>query len=128
MTANIVLLCALSGPLGLSNPDMSTLAVVLTCLTGFIMLFKVSTPFNGLRGRPVRGAAGRPLWRRCCSCGEFFALTNLDPAHAHRPGAHAAVRHRADAGPRSTWWTTSSPTAQSPLRQLGKRKGRRRKA
>jgi len=50
MTANIVVLCALSGPLGLANPEMSTLAVILTALTGFIMLFKICTPFNSLRG------------------------------------------------------------------------------
>lgn len=50
MTANIVLLCTLSGPLGLNPQEMSTLAVVLTSLTGFIMLFKVCTPFNSLRG------------------------------------------------------------------------------
>ena len=68
MTANIVLLCALSEPLGLSNPDMSTLAVILTCLTGFIMLFKVSTPFNGLRA-PCSGCCSPALWPRCSSCG-----------------------------------------------------------
>ncbi len=50
MTANIVVLCTLSGPLGLAPEEMSTLAVILTSLTGFIMLFKVCTPFNSLRG------------------------------------------------------------------------------
>lgn len=49
MTANILALCALSGPLGLTGPEMSTLAVIVTSLSGFIMLFKVCTPFNGLR-------------------------------------------------------------------------------
>lgn len=49
MTANILALCALSGPLGLTGAEMSTLAVIITSLTGFIMLFKVCTPFNGLR-------------------------------------------------------------------------------
>lgn len=49
MTANIVLLCTLSAPLGLAAQEMSTLAVMLTALTGFIMLFKVCTPFNSLR-------------------------------------------------------------------------------
>ena len=50
MTANIVVLCTLSGPLGLTVDEMSTLAVIVTSLAGFIMLFKVCTPFNGLRG------------------------------------------------------------------------------
>lgn len=49
MTANILALCALSEPLGLTGAEMSTLAVIITSLTGFIMLFKVCTPFNGLR-------------------------------------------------------------------------------
>jgi cation-transporting ATPase E len=76
MTANIVLLCALSGPLGLSNQDMSTLAVVLTCLTGFVMLFKISTPFNGLRGALfgvlLSGFVAALIFLR-----DFFALTAI---------------------------------------------------
>ncbi len=50
MTCNILLLCALSEPLGLTSDEFSTLAVIMTSLTGFLMLFKVCTPFNGLRG------------------------------------------------------------------------------
>ncbi len=50
MTANIVALCALAGPLGLSPEEASTMAVIMTAMTGFIMLFKVSAPFNALRG------------------------------------------------------------------------------
>lgn len=50
MTANILALCALSGPLELSADETSTMAVIVTAMTGFIMLFKVSTPFNALRG------------------------------------------------------------------------------
>ena len=68
--------CPSASPLGLSNPDMSTLAVILTCLTGFIMLFKVSTPFNGLRGALfgvlLSGFVASLLFLR-----DFFALTNL---------------------------------------------------
>ena len=76
MTANIVLLCALSGPLGLSSADMSTLAVVLTCLTGFIMLFKVSTPFNGLRGA-LFGVLLAGFLAALLFLSDFFALTTL---------------------------------------------------
>ena len=50
MTANIIALCALGGPFALTHPEMSTLAVILTAFTGFTMLFKVCSPFNGLRG------------------------------------------------------------------------------
>ena len=50
MTANIVALCALAGPLGLTVKETSTMAVILTAMTGFFMLFKVSAPFNTLRG------------------------------------------------------------------------------
>ncbi len=125
MTANIVLLCALSEPLGLSNPDMSTLAVILTCLTGFIMLFKVSTPFNGLRGALfgvlLSGFVASLLFLR-----DFFALTNLTmpmlialaPMLLFAIVMMLALLHFVD---------HIIANAQSPLRQLGKRKGRRHK-
>ncbi len=76
MTANIVLLCALSEPLGLSSPDMSTLAVILTCATGFIMLFKISTPFNGLRGA-LFGVLLSGFLAALIFLRDFFALTDL---------------------------------------------------
>ena len=76
MTANIVLLCALSGPLGLSSQDMSTLAVVLTCLTGFVMLFKISTPFNGLRGA-LFGVLLSGFVASLLFLQDFFALTAI---------------------------------------------------
>ena len=125
MTANIVLLCALSEPLGLSNQDMSTLAVILTCLTGFIMLFKVSTPFNGLRGALfgvlLSGFVASLLFLR-----DFFALTNLTmpmlialaPMLLFAIVMMLALLHFVD---------HIIANAQSPLRQLGKRKGRRHK-
>ena len=50
MTANIVVLCALAAPLALTTVEASTMAVITTAMTGFIMLFKVSAPFNTLRG------------------------------------------------------------------------------
>lgn len=50
MAVNIVVLCFLSTVFGLSNAEMSTLAVIITALTGFQMLFRVCTPFNGFRG------------------------------------------------------------------------------
>ena len=76
MTANIVLLCALSEPLGLTNPEMSTLAVILTCATGFIMLFKISTPFNGLRGA-LFGVLLSGFLAALIFLRDFFALTDL---------------------------------------------------
>ncbi len=76
MTVNILALCALSGPLGLDSGEMSTLAVIATSLTGFIMLFKVCTPFNGLRGVLFGGLLsvfiGAVLFFR-----DFFSLTEL---------------------------------------------------
>lgn len=50
MALNILILCALSATFGLSNEQLSTLAVYATTLTGFMMLFRVCSPFNGLRG------------------------------------------------------------------------------
>ena len=124
MTANIVLLCALSGPLGLSSQDMSTLAVVLTCSTGFIMLFKISTPFNGLRGA-LFGVLLAAFIGALVFLGEFFALTTLTlpmlialaPMLLFSIVMMLALLHLVD---------HVIANRQSPLRQLGKRKGRRR--
>ncbi|NBI17433.1 cation-translocating P-type ATPase [Neglecta sp. X4] len=76
MTANIVLLCALSGPLGLAPQEMSTLAVILTSLTGFIMLFKVCTPFNSLRGFLFGGLLA-VFVVALLFLGQFFSLVSL---------------------------------------------------
>ncbi len=76
MTANIVLLCALSGPLGLASQEMSTLAVILTSLTGFIMLFKVCTPFNSLRGF-LFGGLLTVFVVALLFLGQFFSLVSL---------------------------------------------------
>jgi len=76
MTANIVLLCALSGPLGLASQKMSTLAVILTSLTGFIMLFKVCTPFNSLRGFLFGGLLA-VFVVALLFLGQFFSLVSL---------------------------------------------------
>lgn len=76
MTANIVLLCALSGPLGLASQEMSTLAVILTSLTGFIMLFKVCTPFNSLRGFLFGGLLA-VFVVTLLFLGQFFSLVSL---------------------------------------------------
>ncbi len=76
MTVNILVLCSLAAPLGLTDPEFSTLAVIATSLTGFIMLFKVCTPFNGLRGTLFGGLlsvfVGALLFFR-----SFFSLTEL---------------------------------------------------
>jgi len=76
MTVNILALCALSGPLGLTDGEMSTLAVIVTSMTGFIMLFKVCTPFNGLRvtlfGGLLSVFIAALLFFR-----DFFSLTEL---------------------------------------------------
>ena len=76
MTANIVALCALTGPLGLTSKEVSTLAVILTSLTGFIMLFKVCTPFNGLRGFLFGGLLSAFLLA-LLFFRDFFSLTDL---------------------------------------------------
>ncbi len=76
MTANIVALCALAGPLGLTSAETSTMAVLMTGMTGFIMLFKVSAPFNTLRGVLFWGLLAVFLTAFLCF-GWFFALTGL---------------------------------------------------
>ncbi len=76
MTANILALCALSGPLGLTSGEMSTLAVIVTSLTGFIMLFKVCTPFNGLRAALFGGLLAAFL-AAVLFFRDLFSLTSL---------------------------------------------------
>ena len=76
MTANILALCALGGPFGLTHPEMSTLAVILTAFTGFTMLFKVCSPFNGLRGVLFWGLL-TAFVLAFLFFGWFFSLANL---------------------------------------------------
>lgn len=76
MAVNILALCALSGTLGLTDAQMSTVAVLVTSMTGFFMLFKVCTPFNGLRSALF--ATLLTIFVVAAACfGEFFALTEL---------------------------------------------------
>ncbi len=76
MTANILALCALSDALGLSGPEMSTVAVIVTSMTGFIMLFKVCTPFNGLRA-VLFGGLLSAFMIAVLFFGELFSLVSL---------------------------------------------------
>ena len=76
MAVNILALCALSGPLNLTDGELSTLAVILTSMTGFFMLFKVCTPFNGLRGALFGGLLAAFL-TALLFFGDFFSLTSL---------------------------------------------------
>lgn len=50
MVVNILLLTAISGYMNFSQEQFSTLAVMVTGCTGLIMLYKVCTPVNLLRG------------------------------------------------------------------------------
>lgn len=76
MTVNILALCALSGPLGLIDGEISTLAVILTSMTGFLMLFKVCTPFNGLRG-VLFGGLLAAFFGACLFFSPFFSLSPM---------------------------------------------------
>ena len=76
MTANIVALVALAEPLGLSTRETSTKAVIMTGMTGFIMLFKVSAPFNTLRGLLFSGLLSAFLLA-FLFFGWFFALESM---------------------------------------------------
>ena len=62
--------------LGLASQEMSTLAVILTSLTGFIMLFKVCTPFNSLRGFLFGGLLA-VFVVALLFLGQFFSLVSL---------------------------------------------------
>ena len=74
MTCNVLFLCVLGAAFGLTDPELSTLAVIITSLTGFIMLFKVSTPFNGLRTALFAGLLGVFLTAVLFFRGVFFLV------------------------------------------------------
>ena len=111
MTANIVVLCALSEPFGLTHPEMSTLAVVLTAFTGFTMLFKVCTPFNGLRGFLFWGLL-TAFVLAFLFFGWFFSLTTLTLPMLMIL-APCWCSPRCSCWRCSTWWTMSSPTGRA---------------
>ena len=46
---NIILLVIFEGRMGLTSPQVSTLAVIVTTFTGFLLLLKICYPFNILR-------------------------------------------------------------------------------
>lgn len=50
MAINMIVLVVIGSSFGLEAPDLSTMAVIVTAITGFQMLFRVCSPFNGLRG------------------------------------------------------------------------------
>ncbi|WP_243111257.1 cation-translocating P-type ATPase [Acutalibacter sp. 1XD8-33] len=76
MTANIVALCALAEPLALAAEEVSTMAVIMTAMTGFFMLFKVSAPFNTLRGLLFSGLLSAFLLA-FLFFGWFFSLVSV---------------------------------------------------
>lgn len=76
MTANIVVLCALAEPWGMTSAETSTMAVIMTAMTGFFMLFKVSAPFNTLRGLLFWGLLA-VFMLAFLFFGWFFALVDM---------------------------------------------------
>ena len=49
IVANILIILALPEIIRLDKQDISTLAVILTGFTGFMLLYRISVPFNNLR-------------------------------------------------------------------------------
>ena len=76
--ANIIIVTFLPNIIRLTTDEVSTLCVLLTGLTGFMLLYRISVPFNTLR-RCLFGflivlfSVGVILFR------EFFSLTILTP-------------------------------------------------
>lgn len=50
MVLGVLFLCLLEGPLGLSDEQVSTLAVLVAFTAGFMLMFKLCVPFGALRG------------------------------------------------------------------------------
>ncbi len=73
MATNMLVLSALGPTFGITNSQFSTLAVIATSLTGFIMLFKVCAPFNALRG-VLFSSMLAATFLLIIFMGEFFSL------------------------------------------------------
>ncbi|WP_099205597.1 HAD-IC family P-type ATPase [Scatolibacter rhodanostii] len=76
MATNMLVLSALSPTFGLTNAQFSTTAVVVTALTGFIMLFKVCAPFNALRGFVFLAMLAASILAMVFA-GDFFSLVSF---------------------------------------------------
>ena len=73
---NILLLTAVSGLLGLSEAQLSTLSVYITGGTGLMMLFRVCSPFNFLRGA-LWGVMTAAFILAAVFFGQFFSLAPM---------------------------------------------------
>ncbi|MBR2832950.1 MAG: HAD-IC family P-type ATPase [Bacilli bacterium] len=49
IVSNIIIIITLPSIIRLSNPEVSTLAVIMTGIIGFMLLYRISVPFNHLR-------------------------------------------------------------------------------
>ena len=77
MVFNVLLLTAVSGYMGFSDAQFSTMAVIITGCTGLMMLYKVCMPFNFLRAAlSVLMTAAFIL--ALVLLGWFFSLTPLN--------------------------------------------------
>ena len=50
MILGVLFLTLFKGPLNLTNPQVSTLSVIVAFAVGFMLMFKLCLPFNALRG------------------------------------------------------------------------------
>ncbi len=73
MALNIIVLCFIGSTFGITEKEMSTLAVILTSITGFQMLFRVCAPFNALRGA-LFGLCLSAFTVASIFLGDFFSL------------------------------------------------------
>ena len=88
---NILLLTAVSGLLGLSEAQLSTLSVYITGGTGLMMLFRVCSPFNFLRGA-LWGVMTAAFILAAVFFGQFFQPGSHDPLYGPGAGSHASLR------------------------------------
>lgn len=73
MATNMLVLAAIGPSFGINNDQFATLAVIITSLTGFIMLFKVCAPFNALRGALFLSMIAA-MFGLVMFMGDFFSL------------------------------------------------------
>ena len=74
---NIIVLVILEGCMGLAGEKISTLAVIVTTFTSFLMLIKICSPFNVLRGLMV-GALASAFLIAIIFFKELFSLVSVD--------------------------------------------------
>ena len=78
VVANILIISALPSIIRITDSQVSTLCVILTGITGFLLLYRISVPFNKLRRALFVTMIGVFIFM-CIVFKDFFSLSILQP-------------------------------------------------